>query len=446
MHPIFLTKTLIKIKQLFSIRNSTIKRNFIALSVLQITNYIFPLITVPYISRIFGPDIYGLLNFATSILAYFWLLVNYGFDLSASREIAQNREDKNKINEIFNNVLFSKLLLYGVATIIFLFFLFSVDKIYQYKTLYLIMFFGGVFNIFFPTWFFQGIEKLTFTAVFTFIVRFIFTVLIFLLIKTKEDYLLYPIATISGQVIVSIISIILITKHFGIILTIPKLKYLLKTLKESWRIFTTTVVINLYTTTNFVLLGFLAGNYEVGIYTAAYKVVVIFMSITSAPLSQALFPSVGYSFSFSYEEGIRKIYKALKYILPLTLMPSIILFIFPSIFIHLLFGAKFMDAVNTLRILSFIPLIVGLSNIFGIQGLLNLKKDHYVYKITAIGAIIGISLNFLSVPYFKHNGTALSWLITEIIITLLMFLAFVKNTNLIIDLKIAISNKYVKDI
>lgn len=418
-----------KVISIFNIKNSTVKKNFIALSVLQATNYIFPLITIPYITRIFGPEIFGLLNFATSILAYFWLLVNYGFDLSASRDIAQNRDNYSKVNEIFNNVLFSKLFLYCIAAVLFLICLFSIDKLYSYKSLYLIMFLGGIFNIFFPTWFFQGMEKLTFTAVFTFIIRLVFTVLIFVLIRSKEDYLLYPVSTIAGQILVSIISIILITKQFGIIIKIPKLNKVLNTIKESWRLFATTVVINLYTTTNFVLLGFLAGNYEVGIYTAAYKVVIIFMSIISSPLSQALYPSIGYSFKLSLEEGIKKINKALKYIITLTLVTSIIMLAFPNLFIKLLFGYKFLEAIHTLQILSFIPLIIGLSNIFGIQGLLNLRKDKYVYGITTIGAIIGISLNFLLVPIFKQNGTAISWVITEIIITLLMFFAFVKVKN-----------------
>lgn len=417
------------LRHLLSIKKSTVKKNFLALSVLQVTNYIFPLITIPYISRIFGPDIYGLLNFATSILAYFWLLVNYGFDLSASRDIAQNRDNHLKVNEIFNNVLFSKMFLYCIAAVLFLICLFSIDKLHSYKSLYLIMFFGGVFNIFFPTWFFQGMEKLTFTAFFTFIVRLIFTVLIFVLIKSKEDYLLYPVTTIAGQILVSILSMILIIRQFRIVLKIPKLKFILATIKESWKIFATTVVINLYTTTNFVLLGFLAGNYEVGIYTAAYKVVIVFMSIISAPLSQALYPSIGYSFILSYEDGIKKINKALKVIIPLTLLPSILMLTVPSLFINLLFGKKFTDAIHTLQILSFIPFIIGLSNLFGIQGLLNLKKDSYVYGITTIGAIIGISLNFLLVPIYMHNGTAISWVITEIIITLLMFFPFVKVKN-----------------
>ncbi|NMB82001.1 MAG: flippase, partial [Ignavibacteria bacterium] len=421
-------------KNIFQIKNSSVKKNFLSLSILQISNYVFPLITLPYISRIFGPETYGLLNFATAFLSYFWLLVNYGFDLSASREIAQNRNNHEKMQAIFNQVLFSKLFLFLISTIMFVIALFAIEKVNNYSTLYLIMFFGGVFNIFFPTWFFQGIEKLNLTAIFTFIIRLIFTLIIFILIKEKNDYILYPIATILGQILISFISMYLILKDYMIKLKMPDFSEILNTLKTSKQVFFTTVVINLYTTTNFVILGFLSGNFEVGVYTAAYKIVIIFMSIISAPLSQSIYPNIGYSFSLSYDIGISKIYKSLIFIIPLTLMPAFFMIFFPELIIKLIFGEGFLDSVLTLKLLSFIPLIIGLSNIFGIQGLLNLKKDNVVLIITTLGALLGLILNFVLVPMYRHNGTAVSWVITEVFITTLMFFAFVKSTNFLSDI------------
>ena len=416
-------------------RNSTVAKNFVSLSLLQVANYVFPLITLPYITRIFGPELYGLINFATSFIAYFTLIVNYGFDLSASRDIAQNRDNWANIEKIFNNVLFSKVLLFLVSALVFFITLFSVAKINQYKILYLIMFLGVGGNVFFPTWFFQGIEKLNLTAIFTFIIRLIFTLLVFLLIKSKNDYLLYPVTTLIGQIIVSIISLWLIQKTYKIKIKLPLLTDIWKTLKNDAKIFYTTVVINLYTTTNFVMLGFLAGDYDVGIYSAAYKIVIIIMSIISGPLSQSLYPSIGKTFAKSRELGIIKVYKALIFVIPLTLIPSVVIFLFPDLIIHALYGHKFDSAIETLKLLAFAPLIIGLSNVFGIQGLLNLKLDGFVTIVTTIGAIMGLTLNFIFVPIYKYNGTAISWLITEITITILMIIAFAKNTDFIFNLK-----------
>jgi len=296
------------------------------------------------------------------------------------------------------------------------------------------MFFGGVFNIFFPTWFFQGIEKLNLTAIFTFIIRLIFTLIIFILIKEKNDYILYPLATILGQILISFISMYLILKNYMIKLKIPDFSEILNTLKTSRQVFFTTVVINLYTTTNFVILGFLSGNFEVGVYTAAYKIVIIFMSNISAPLSEAIYPNISYYFALSYDKAINKIYKSLIFIIPLTLMPAFFMLLFPELIIKLIFGEGFLNSVLTLKLLSFIPFIIGLSNIFGIQGLLNLKKDNVVLIITTLGALLGLILNFVLVPMYRHNGTAVSWVITEVFITTLMFFAFVKSTNFLSDI------------
>jgi PST family polysaccharide transporter len=357
-------------------------------------------------------------------------LINYGFDWTATREIAQNRNQPQKINEIFNNVLFSKIFLFAISTLIFLGVLFSVEKINRYQTLYLLMYFGGIFNIFFPTWFFQGIEKLNITAIFTFIVRFLFTILIFVLIKEANDYLFYPLATIIGQAIVSLLAMYLVTRRFGITIKLPGFKRIFKTLKEGWRLFLTTVVINLYTTTNYVLLGFLASTKEVGLFTSAHKIIVIIMSLISGPMAQALFPNIGRSFSESMQAGIKKVNRMAWIILPLTFVPSLVIYVLAEYIILIVFGAKFTEAVQTLRILAFMPVIIGLSNIFGIQGLVNLKKDKTVNLITLVGALIGISLNFILIPQMGQNGTAVSWLLTELMITALMYIAYrraVKN-------------------
>jgi PST family polysaccharide transporter len=210
---------------------------------------------------------------------------------------------------------------------------------------------------------------------------------------------------------------------------------ILITLKKSWQIFATTVVINLYTTTNIVLLGFLSTDYDVGIFTAAYKIVAVFISIITIPIGQSIYPNIAHSFSKSSEEGVKKIIKALKFLIPLTLFSSFLLLIFSNFFISVLFGTKFGEANKVIKILSFLPFIIGLSNLFGIQGLLNLKKDKYVYLITSLGALIGLLLNLCLIPLLRFNGAAISWLITEIVITIMMFIYFIKNSNFLFLIK-----------
>jgi PST family polysaccharide transporter len=426
-------------------KNSTVANNFIALSLLQITNYIFPLITIPYITRIFGVELYGLIVFATSFITYFTLIVSYGFDLSGSREITQNRNDWVIVEEIFNRIIFTKLFLFIASSIVFVIALFTIAKVNQVKVLYIIMFSSVLFNVFFPTWFFQGIEKLNYTAIFTFVVKLIFTVIIFILIKSKSDYLLYPLATLVGQIIVAGISLSLIVKKYKIKIKFPMINKIWKTLKEGFKIFYTTVVINLYTTTNIVLLGFLASDYDVGIYSAAHKILMIVLTIIAFPLNQSLFPSIGYAFSQSYDMGVKRIYDSLIIVFLLILLPCIFLFTFSEQIIIIIFGTTFSPAIETLRIFSFVPMAIGVSNVFALQGLLNLRKDNQVSIVVTIGALLGILLNLHLVPIYKYNGAAISLLITESMISIMMVTVFIRNTNYKQDIKNyvrALNNKY----
>ncbi len=408
---------------------SSVKKNFLSLSLIQIASYLFPLLTLPYITRIFGPELYGLFNYATSIMGYFGLLINFGFELSGSREIAINRNNPEKLSLIFSSIIFSKLILFLICAIIFIMSIFTIHEFKMYLILYVIIFLGNFFNIFFPTWFFQGMEKLNITAIFSFSIKLISTIMIFLVIRNKNDLINYALIGFFTQILISIISLYIIIRKFRIGLVFIKLKNIKEQIVISYKIFISTIVINLYTTTNFVILGSLSSKHDVGIYTAAYKVMLIIMSVLNGPFGQALYPNIAHAMTQSIEVGISKMYYALKRIVPLTFLLGLICFIFSESIIKILYGPKFLDAILTLKILSFLPMIITISNIFGIQGLLTLKQDKYLTLITICGAISGLTLNFVLVPFLRHNGTAISWLITEILITVLTYTFFQKIKN-----------------
>jgi O-antigen/teichoic acid export membrane protein len=410
-------------------------KNVFSLGVVQVANYVFPFITVPIVSRIIGPDKFGVINFAAAFMTYFTLLINFGFDLSATRAIAANRHNLEERNRIFNQVVLAKIILFSISVILFTICLFTVPQLRDEKAVAIFSFLLCMSWVITPNWFYQGMQELSRVAIFNLATKIIFTVLILLIVREKSDYLWQPLAISIAQIIVGIYSFGYAVRHYNISLGKTKLKPVLTLLWNERVIFFSMVVINLYTTTNVVLLGFMQNDEQVGFYTAGYRLIIIIQSLIMIPLTQALFPFVGSAFSQSREKGLDVVRQLLPIISTLTCCAALFLWLFGPLVVLLIYGHKFEPTIAVFRILAFIPVMVGWSNLLGIQTMINLKMDKQFFRITALGAVASIGLNILLVTRFGFVGTAMSWLLTEILIVVCMFVVLSKNGISIIERK-----------
>ena len=348
-----------------------------------------------------------------------------------------NRNNKQKLNQIFYSVIFAKIILFVLCSLIFISFMFIPrfnNNLLVFTFTYLIM----IGYILFPSWFYQGIEKLTTLALFIFIFRVIYTILIFLFIKNINDFILIPLSSSIAQIILAIAAFIYAIKKFNIKYITPKMNEIMERFFLGKSIFISSIAVNIYTSTNVVILGLFTSNKHVGYFSAAYKLISITSSIILIPISLSFFPHVGNLMNTSKEEGVNALKKLTLFLSILTMFSSIILFVFANYIIKVIFGEQFVNATKCLRIISFIPFISGLGNVFTVQGLLNLKMDKTFLLITFIGAGISIILNILFVPKYFENGTAIIWLVTEMFITLISYLVLLKNNINLFDFKISI--------
>lgn len=401
--------------------NKVLVKNFTSLSLLQLANYIFPVITLPYLVRVLGPEKYGLINFAAAFSAYFVIITDYGFNLSATQEISVNRNDKEKVSEIFSSVLTIKIILFFLSSGIFflivnMFELFSNDA-----GLYSIMFIGVVGIVLFPLWVYQGVEQMKYILIINVAIRSVTIVSIFLLVKVENDYLLLAVIYTITQVMTGITGLFFAIRKFDLRYLFPSKVQLLEQLKKGWNLFLSSIWINLYTTSNVFILGLFAPNSVVGYYSAADKVRIAFQGILSS-MSQSVFPYVNKLLAESYQKFISFNRKLLKISFMIGIIISSSLFLFAEPIVKIVLGNEYSPSVIVLRIIAWLPLIIFLSNVFGIQTMLPLNYQKRFSQILFLAALINLMISFSIVPSYFEIGTAVSMLVTEIFVTLSFFI------------------------
>jgi PST family polysaccharide transporter len=396
-------------------------KNVFSLGIVQIANFAFPVITVLVVSRIIGPDKFGVINFAGAFVTYFTLLINFGFDLSATRVIAANRDSLEERNRVFNQVILAKLLLLGLSIVLFAASLFLIPQLRQEKTVAIFSFLLCFSWVITPTWLYQGMQELARLAVFNLLAKVLSTVVIILVVRVKSDYIWQPLALSMAQLSVGVYAFFFAIRRYQISLYWAPLKPVLKMLWTEKLLFFSTIVVNLYTTTNVVILGFLQSDTQVGYYTAGWRLITVVQALISLPLSQALFPFIGAAFAGSREKGLEVVRQLFPIVTLITFGAAFFMWVFGPMAILLFYGEKFAPAISVFRILVFVPIMIGWSNLLGIQTMINLKKDQMFFWITAGGAVLSLGLNVLLVTRLGYIGSAWSWLITELLITLMMF-------------------------
>ena len=410
-------------------------KNIFSLGTVQLVNYVFPLITVPYVSRIIGPESYGIINYATAFIAYFTLLIGYGFDLTATRKIARNPDDNVYVSRVFSQIVNARILLFLISVLFFLICILVVEPLRNNIYVTLIIFVSTISVVLVPQYIYQGKQQLSIFAFLNFLKGLISTILVFVLIKTRSDYVILPAINVMVGLLGSVLLLIYACRKFNLTYQWVKMKDTFRLLYDEKVIFISTVVISLYTTTNTVVLGLFVPAAEVGYFTVSLSLLNVISSVISIPFSSAIFPYVGNAFANNREAGLEVIRKILPLISYLTLFAGIVLFVFAPLIIHVFYGNQFHNAVISFRIMVFTPFVISMSNVFGIQTMLNLNMDKTFFKATATASIIGLLLNILMSKFFGYLGTAWNTIIIETFVTVYMYYLIRKNNLSIFEKK-----------
>lgn len=399
----------------------TLLENFISLGALQVFSYVIPLISLPYLSRILGPEMFGLVFFAQAFMAYFMMITDYGFGLSATREIAINRHNNNNLSNIFSAVTVVKFILLGISFLILLLAIAFVPKIHDNWLLFVLTFFMVAGNAIYPVWFFQGMERMKYITFLNILAKTIFLVLIFIFVKHQTDYILVPILNSLGFLVSGFIGMYIALKEFKIKLYIPSYKTIWKQFKYSSEFFISRASLTLYTNTNAFCLGLIGSNLMVGYYVAAEKIYNALSGLQS-PLNGALYPYV------AKNRDVKLFKKVFFLYCTLNVFICTFAFIFAKEIITIFYGQEMAEAYKILRIFCAV-VIIDIPNIlmgFPFLGALGHTKE--ANSSVIIASLIHIAgLGFLILT--KHltvYSIACMVFITIAVVTGLRFYATLK--------------------
>ena len=358
--------------------------NFFSLSILQAVNMFLPLLTFPYLTRILSIEKFGLLMFAQSFILYFLILVDFGFNYSATREISIHRDDRKKISEIFSSVIQVKIIFLFISLLILIFTVNYFDKFRPDANLYYLTFIYLIGHSLIPTWFFQGIEEMKYIAFINLIAKGSFTLLIFIFIKKNEDYLFVPILNGFGYILAGIFSIILVFKKYNVNFKFLKYKILINYVKDSFDYFLSRLSVSIFTSSNVFVLGIFSNNKIVAYYSIAEKIYNALRSLYG-PVSRTLYPYM------SKNRNIILFKKVFYLITVLNFSLVIIFWFFAPEIIEIISGDNFNLSVSVFRILIIYSIFTVPSSLLGYSFLAALGYKNYANLSVIVASIVHIS-------------------------------------------------------
>lgn len=404
----------------FFSRGKVLIENISSLFVLQAANYIFPLITLPYLVRVLGPEKFGLIVFAQTFAQYFVILTDYGFNYTATRQISIERNDIKKCSEIFSSVLFIKMALTVLGFGIMAAVIFAFPKFRPDWPLYFAAFLLVPGSALFPLWLYQGMERMKYITIINIIARTIATAAIFIFVRTQNDYILAVLFVSMGWVIIGLIGLAGATVIFRIKPVIPSKAIIRQSLIDGWHIFISTGAISLYTSSNIFILGIFTNNTIVGYFGAADKIVRAVRGLI-VPVAQALYPHISALVSKSRESALEFIRGVLKWMSLGSLILSLLIFALADIIVALALGPEYQSSVLLIRIMAFLPFIIALSNVSGIQTMLTFGFNKTFSRILITAGLLNIAMIIPLIILYQATGAAVSVVITETFVTASMF-------------------------
>lgn len=408
-------------------KKNSIKINYIYNLFNQLFVIIVPIITTPYTSKILGASGVGTYSFTYATVTYFTLIAGLGTATYAQREIAFFRTNKKKISTTFFEVVKFRIITSLIAFVFYLFFL-SMWSLYRNDNM-TVMLAQGIYIIavaFDITWFFQGLEEFKKIVFRSFLIKLLNLIFIFGMIRSQNDLLLYVVG-LSCFTLLGNLSMWFYLPKYVIKVSKNDIKFY-RNLKTIIALFVPTVAMQIYLVLDKTMIGiFTSGGYENGYYEQSEKIVKICITVITS-LGAVMAPRVAYTYENSGIEHVKKyIYKSYRFVWFLGIPMCFGLISTADMIVPWFLGEEYMKCIMLIKILAFLIIAIGISNVTGTQYLIPIKEQtKYTFSIMC-GALINFALNLILIPCLYSMGAAISSVAAETSITIIQIVCVVKG-------------------
>lgn len=391
-----------------------------SLAAVQAAEYLVPLLALPYLLRTLGPGHFGEIAFAQAFNMYFVVLTDYGFNLSGTRLVAIQRDDRKTISRIFWEVQFAKAGLFLLSVTVLMILLLLFGKLREVAPVLLIGLLPVIGSVMYPLWLLQGLERMREAAALMIGARVLMLAGVFAFVANENDIYIAASLQFGAAPVAGIMSWILLARSGQIAWASPKLAGILSNMREGWHTFLATAASTLYRSSNAVILGLLSGPASVAYYSLAEKIVKAVQEL-NRPISQAAYPRVSALAAQSKEAAMPLLRKILLSIGGLSLTASLILVIGAPYMIRIIAGQSYEPAIDALRCMAFIPLVGSINSVLGTQSMLPFGHSRAFSRFVLIAGVFNLLAILPLVTLFDANGAAFGFFMSESLLMVLMY-------------------------
>ncbi|HEY1948140.1 MAG TPA: flippase [Bryobacteraceae bacterium] len=338
------------------IRHRLVK-NTAALMVVQVAGYVAPFLVLPYLARILSKEHFGLIAYATAFNQYFMVLVDYGFNLTATRRIAINRDDPEKISQIYSSVIAAKALLTLLGVVILFTVVLATPKLRPNLPIFCISYLAVIGDLLFPMWLFQGLQKMENLVWRDLLARLVSLGMMFAFVHKDGDYLWAAGFQAGSMLLAGIIGLITVPLLTPARFVVPSRTEIFGALREGWPVFLSMAALSMSWATNVLILGLRSGPEDVAYYSASFRLITAARMLVT-PIVTALYPHISHMAVASGQNAVAFLRKYALILAAPFLAGSLILFVGAPLIIHIVYSAKYDPSILLLRIMAFSPFLL----------------------------------------------------------------------------------------